>query len=61
MQKKILLVVGASRGIGAEIIRHFADRGYRVLAVSRSSVVAGEWIQADVFSAVRIRKSGIST
>jgi 3-oxoacyl-[acyl-carrier protein] reductase len=48
MQEKTLLVIGASRGIGAGITRYFASRGHRVLAVSRSSAVAGEWIQADI-------------
>jgi short-subunit dehydrogenase len=47
MAKKIL-VVGASRGIGAEVARHFAAQGHLVFGVSRSEAVAGRWIQADI-------------
>lgn len=53
--KKTLLVIGASSGIGAEIARHFADIGCRVLAVSRRPAVAGEWINADVSTPDGIR------
>ena len=40
--------MGASRGIGAAVARHFAQKGDRVFSVSRSQPVAGEWIQADI-------------
>lgn len=53
--KKTLLVIGASSGIGAEVARHFVDRGHRVLAVSRRPAVAGEWIKADVSNPDGIR------
>ena len=48
MKQKTVIVVGASRGIGAEIARNFATKGYRVISVSRGSPVTGEWIQADL-------------
>ncbi|MEM7761110.1 MAG: SDR family oxidoreductase [Cyanobacteria bacterium P01_A01_bin.40] len=47
-EKKQILVVGASRGIGAAVAKHFAQKGDRVFSVSRSQPVAGEWIQADI-------------
>lgn len=47
---KTVLVIGASRGIGAEVARHFASEGHRVFGVSRTQAVAGEWIQADISS-----------
>ncbi len=34
--KKAVIVTGASRGIGAEVARAFLDRGYNVVATSRS-------------------------
>ena len=43
-----LLIMGGSRGIGADAARHFADQGSEVLAVSRSPAAAGRWIAADV-------------
>ena len=45
---KTVLVIGASRGIGAAVAEHFHNTGNRVLGVSRSPAVAGEWIQADI-------------
>ncbi len=45
---RTLVIVGGSRGIGAAACRHFAARGDRVIAVSRSPAVAGTWVQADV-------------
>ena len=47
-EKKQILVVGASRGIGAAVAKYFAQKGDRVFSVSRSQPVAGEWIQADI-------------
>lgn len=43
-----IAVIGASRGIGAAVAHHFAQKGDRVVSVSRSQAVAGEWIQADI-------------
>lgn len=48
--KKRMLVVGASRGIGAEIARHFSNSGYEVFGVSRSPAIECEWIKADISS-----------
>ncbi len=47
-EAKQILVVGASRGIGAAVAEHFTQKGDRVFSVSRSQPVAGEWIQADL-------------
>jgi NAD(P)-dependent dehydrogenase (short-subunit alcohol dehydrogenase family) len=35
-QQKVAVITGASQGIGAGLVRGFLDRGYRVLANSRS-------------------------
>lgn len=43
-----IAVIGASRGIGAAVAQHFAQKGDRVVSVSRSPAIAGEWIQADI-------------
>jgi NAD(P)-dependent dehydrogenase (short-subunit alcohol dehydrogenase family) len=45
---KTYLIAGASRGIGAAAARHLASAGHRVLGVSRTPAVAGEWIRADL-------------
>ena len=34
--QKVAIVTGASQGIGAEIVKGFRERGYRVVAVARS-------------------------
>jgi NAD(P)-dependent dehydrogenase (short-subunit alcohol dehydrogenase family) len=39
--KKTVIVTGASKGIGAAIVRIFLDRGYNVVATSRSVSNAG--------------------
>jgi NAD(P)-dependent dehydrogenase (short-subunit alcohol dehydrogenase family) len=39
--KETVLVTGASQGIGAAIVRLFLNRGYRVVAISRSATKAG--------------------
>ena len=46
--KKRILIVGASRGIGAEITKHFSNSGYDVFGVSRSPAINCEWIKADI-------------
>lgn len=43
-----LLVVGASRGIGAAGASHLVGAGHEVIAVSRSPSAHGRWVQADV-------------
>src|SRR5829696_2740967 len=35
-ERKVVVVTGASQGIGAGLVRGFLDRGYRVVANSRS-------------------------
>jgi NAD(P)-dependent dehydrogenase (short-subunit alcohol dehydrogenase family) len=39
--KKTVIVTGASQGIGAAVVRAFLDRGYNVVATSRSVSKAG--------------------
>src|SRR5580704_9073302 len=39
--KKIVIVTGASQGIGAAVVQAFLDRGYNVVATSRSISKAG--------------------
>jgi NAD(P)-dependent dehydrogenase (short-subunit alcohol dehydrogenase family) len=48
MTSKTYVLAGASRGIGGAAAEHLADQGHRVLAVSRSEAVAGEWVRADL-------------
>jgi NAD(P)-dependent dehydrogenase (short-subunit alcohol dehydrogenase family) len=40
-EKKTVIVTGASQGIGAAVVRAFLDRGYNVVATSRSVSKAG--------------------
>jgi 3-oxoacyl-[acyl-carrier protein] reductase len=53
---KTFLVVGASRGIGASVMRHLLEQGHHVIGVSRSQPQLGEWIQSDISTADGIRK-----
>jgi 3-oxoacyl-[acyl-carrier protein] reductase len=55
LEKKQILVVGASRGIGAAVAKHFAQKGENVISVSRSQPSAGDWIQADISTAEGIK------
>lgn len=43
-----MVLVGASRGIGAAAAAHLAPRLDRLIAVSRTPAAAGDWIEADV-------------
>jgi 3-oxoacyl-[acyl-carrier protein] reductase len=54
-EKRQILVVGASRGIGAAVAQHFSQKGENVISVSRSQPIAGEWIQADISTAEGIQ------
>jgi NAD(P)-dependent dehydrogenase (short-subunit alcohol dehydrogenase family) len=40
--EKVAVVTGASRGIGAEIVRQFLAKGYRVIACSRKITTTGQ-------------------
>jgi 3-oxoacyl-[acyl-carrier protein] reductase len=48
IEKKEILVVGASRGIGSAVAQYFAQKGENVTSVSRSQPSSGKWIQADI-------------
>ena len=41
---KIVLVTGASRGIGLEAAKHFSKKGYKVIGTSRGDFNLGELI-----------------
>lgn len=43
-----IIVAGASRGIGAAVATHYASKSKRLLGVSRSQAIAGEWVKADL-------------
>ncbi|MFM6153279.1 MAG: SDR family NAD(P)-dependent oxidoreductase [Sphaerospermopsis kisseleviana] len=55
LEGRKIAVIGASRGIGAAVAQHFAQKGDRVISVSRSQAVAGEWIQADISTSEGIK------
>ncbi|MEO1190313.1 MAG: SDR family oxidoreductase [Pseudomonadota bacterium] len=48
MSQERILLCGASRGIGAAVAQHLADRGAGLISVSRTPAVAGHWVQADL-------------
>lgn len=41
-------IIGGSRGIGEAVARHLVPKSERVLSISRSVSMYGEWIKADV-------------
>jgi len=41
-QQKVVIVTGASQGIGAALVKAYRDRGYRVVATSRSIKQGGD-------------------
>ncbi|MBV6623491.1 MAG: SDR family oxidoreductase [Rivularia sp. (in: Bacteria)] len=43
-----LIVVGASRGVGAAVSEHLISRSNRLITVSRSASAVGEWVKADI-------------
>lgn len=47
-RKETVVVVGASRGIGASVAQHFHSNGHKVFAVSRTQARFGSWIKADI-------------
>lgn len=54
--KKTILVIGSSRGIGAEIVAHFSKLNYCVIGVSRSESKNCKWIKADISKKEEIEK-----
>jgi NAD(P)-dependent dehydrogenase (short-subunit alcohol dehydrogenase family) len=55
LEKKRIVVIGASRGIGAAVAQHFVQTGDYVVSVSRNQPVAGEWIPADISTSEGIK------
>ena len=56
-EKRNIVVVGASRGIGAAVAQHFTQKGDSVFSISRGQPIAGRWIQADIsLSPIHIRR-----
>lgn len=53
---KTIVVVGASRSIGAEVANHYRRAGNRVIGVSRTPSVVDEWISADISTAEGISR-----
>jgi NAD(P)-dependent dehydrogenase (short-subunit alcohol dehydrogenase family) len=51
---KIVLVTGASRGIGEVTAQLFADRGWQVAATARNRESLGTWTQAPNVAAIRL-------
>ncbi len=41
-EQKVVIVTGASQGIGAGLVRAYRDRNYRVVATSRSIKPSGD-------------------
>ena len=55
-QFKRVLVVGASRGIGAAVARHLLPSTAELITVSRTPSKFGKWIEADVSDISGIKK-----
>jgi NAD(P)-dependent dehydrogenase (short-subunit alcohol dehydrogenase family) len=54
-ERRKIAVVGASRGIGAAVAQHFAQKGDCVFSISRGQAVVGDWIQADISTSEGIK------
>jgi NAD(P)-dependent dehydrogenase (short-subunit alcohol dehydrogenase family) len=46
--KRNILVVGASRGVGAAVAQFYGQNGDNVISVSRTPSEIGEWVGADI-------------
>lgn len=46
--KKTILVIGASRGIGADVVKYFSRVGHEVIGVSRTYASECRWIKSDI-------------
>ena len=46
--RETMLIIGASRGIGAAVAAHLSQRDVELLTVSRSPASVGTWIEADM-------------
>lgn len=51
-----VVVVGASRGIGAAVAEHIISNTNELITISRSASNFGKWVQADISSALGIQK-----
>jgi len=51
LKDETYLLIGGSRGIGAAVAAHLADKGKTLFSVSRTPSAHGTWIEADVSSA----------
>ena len=54
--EKTIVVIGSSKGIGAEITKHLSNSGNNVIGVSRSPSQNCRWIKADITSATDIKQ-----
>ncbi|WOO39874.1 SDR family oxidoreductase [Rubellicoccus peritrichatus] len=54
--KKNILIVGASRGIGAAVARFYDAKDDNIFSVSRTPSAIGEWIEADISKPEGIEK-----
>lgn len=54
--KRSILVVGASRGIGAAVAQFYDSKGDSVISVSRTPSKIGEWIGADISTSDGIKQ-----
>ena len=51
---KVVLVTGASRGIGLEAAKHFSKEGYKVIGTSRGDFILGDLIGDDSAISVQL-------